>query len=197
MLTTDNHEPAPYNPSERVTAIEGLIKTAAEKYKQNDFTSVISSLDNHNPVAVKHNIDLSYENIPRIFMGDLTDPQHLPNVIVAILNNSRAPSHTTIDLPILDFYHNSWQEKIDPLGFPPLWKKVHALCLLEEWIHIKDQSIENETNIPPGTNDHENQAALYLHDKLGIKLPKYFLELYDRTDLKLPVEDHDFDDVEI
>jgi len=199
MSNIDNSpEMVPIN--ERSLAIEGYIKKATDKYKENNFQEAIDLLSNGSDQAVefteKYNIQIQHPNIP-IYINDLNeidDPKFLSQVIEEVLTHGHGWDSKRLEIPSdIDIVLNMRSQNIE---VPPLWKKVQALCSLEEWVHVLDHSQKEESGLEKTRGDElENNAAKYLHNNLQIKLPKYFLDGYNRKSLGIPVEDHDFDQI--
>lgn len=189
--------------SEKSIAIENYIKDIASKYKQGEYDNVVSSLSNETEACRKftdqYDIDITHPNIP-IFLdetGNINNPHLLSTVISQILKNGSVLNNGNIKLPdriqIVSGTGEPTNSKI-----PILWKKALALCCLEEWVHLLDNSKNQLGSQVADDQDSENRVMLYLHDNLGIKLPKYLFQAYsNRGRLKMPAEDHDFDSVDL
>lgn len=201
MLNIDNSPEIPQT-NERSLAIEGYIKKAADKYKENNFQEVIDSLSDGNDQSVeftdKYDIQIQHPNLPIDIkdINEITAPKYLPAVITQVLQHGHGWDSSRIESP--DNIEVVSDMPTQNIEIPPLWKKVQALSLLEEWVHVLDHSQKEESGLERiGGYELENSAAKYLYDNLQIKLPKYFLEQYERKSLNIPIKDHDFDEVDL
>lgn len=203
LMSNIDNSPEIDKTNERSLAIEDYIQKVAEEYKKDNFQEVIDSLSDRNDQAVeftdKYEIQIQHSHIPLNIdnLNEIEDAKYLPTIIDQALHHGHGWDATRMETPD-DIAIYSGGKLIRDIDLPPLWKKVMALCILEEWIHVLDQTKVEEAGgnpIPP--DELKNKVAIYLHDNLQIKLPRYFLEQYDRKSLNIPIEDHDFDEVKI
>lgn len=188
---------------EKLTDVEQQIKTAANLYKQGEYLQVVNFLSDYDsPCAKKYDIDIR-RPLAKVYADSedqINDRRSLTTAIYRILRAGHGPTEDRLELA--DCTAEVGSEELPPEKIPPLWRKVQALCFLEEWIHLSQNIVDAANEIDRTNPDYdftkqEIDVAIYFHDKLGIKLPRYFMEQYDRQKLNIPIEDHDFDDIDM
>jgi hypothetical protein len=188
--------------AEKMTAVTEHIRSAALLYNRGKFLDVIDLLsDPETETAKKYDIDILHNvvKIPVESAADIGNPDYLFTVITGILLNSHGPLEDRLELADVVAVVN--HKDLPDETIPQLWRKVQALSFLEEWVHVLINTDEAAGGIDHTDPEYdfgksEIEVAKHLHG-LGIKLPKYFLENYERPSLGIPVEDHDFDSVNV
>lgn len=189
------------NPENKATTdIMNHIVKASTAYNKNDYNHVFDLLaDSSLPIATDHEIDILnvISSVTIDERGPLESPKYLPTVIRQTLHSFQSSNRRYLSLVEVVPYEG--KKPVPEEKIPMLWQRVRALCYLEEWSHllgfVESGDVEEKRDFD-STNKEENRVALFLHDKLGVKLPRYFLEGYEREKLGLPIEDHDFDKID-